>query len=160
MPENVATRLNELVKTLERDIGVATVLGVDCTAELLRMARLNLLAHIHGISDEELQAVSDALRVNASGPRDKGYISGNQDKKIELPVVAAAGALQDQSLHKVNDRVQSLPETIYFSRMPVHGSQAPGRSLGKPYLATVDGVLTIRAANVVEHRGAGRRRRE
>jgi organic hydroperoxide reductase OsmC/OhrA len=71
MPEDEAACLNEVVKTLERDIEVTAAVGLDSTAELLRMARLDLLMHIHGISDEELQALIEALSAKNLSPESK-----------------------------------------------------------------------------------------
>jgi hypothetical protein len=155
MPENLAMRLNELVKALEREIALATSLGVHCTAALLRMARLDLLTHIHAISDEELQAVSDALRANNSGAQNKTHIRGNRREGVsKLPFAATDGTLDDRALHKLNETAQSLKETIYISQMPIRETQALVTPfLGKPYLAVVDGELAIRAGKVGERRG-------
>jgi len=68
MPDDVAARLNEIVRALERDIDVTAALGLDFTAGLLRMARLDLLMHVHGISDGELQALGDALSAENLSP--------------------------------------------------------------------------------------------
>ena len=126
MPENLAMRLNELVKALEREIAVATSLGVHCTAALLRMARLDLLTHIHAISDEELQAVSDALRANNSGAQNKTRIRGNRCEGVsKLPFATTDGTLDDRAIHKLNET---------------------------PYLAVVDGELTVRAGEVGDRR--------
>jgi ribosomal protein S13 len=59
--EDVAARLNEVIGTLERYIGMTAGFGLDLAAELLRMARLDLLMRLYGISDEELEAVRKAL---------------------------------------------------------------------------------------------------
>jgi hypothetical protein len=61
MRRNEAARLTGVVKALERDIEITAAYGLQGTTRLLRAARLDLLAQIHGISDAELQALSDAL---------------------------------------------------------------------------------------------------
>ena len=61
MRKDVAARLNEVVKNLERDIAVLASCKFHLTVKLLRMARLDLLARIHGISDHELTAFAEAL---------------------------------------------------------------------------------------------------
>jgi hypothetical protein len=74
MLEDVAGRLNEVVTALERNIVVADESGADCAAALLRMARLDLLTHIHGISDEELEALRNALDANNQNYERKMHI--------------------------------------------------------------------------------------
>jgi len=59
--EDVAAHLNEVIGTLERYIDVTAGFGLGLAAELLRMARLDLLMRLYGISDEELQALREAL---------------------------------------------------------------------------------------------------
>ena len=70
MPKDVG-RLKEIAGTLERDIDDIEALGLDFTAELLRIAKLDLLMRIHGISEEELQAFGDALSANYLNPENK-----------------------------------------------------------------------------------------
>src|ERR1700688_543873 len=59
--EDVAAHLNEVIGTLERYIDVTAGFGFGLAAELLRMARLDLLMRLYGISDEELEAFREAL---------------------------------------------------------------------------------------------------
>jgi hypothetical protein len=59
--EDMAAKLDEVVGTLERTIDVTAGFGLDVTAELLRMARLDLLMRLYEISDEELEAFREAL---------------------------------------------------------------------------------------------------
>jgi ribosomal protein S13 len=59
--EDMAAQLNEVIGTLERTIDVTAGFGLSLAAELLRMARLDLVMRLYGISDEELQAVGEAL---------------------------------------------------------------------------------------------------
>jgi hypothetical protein len=67
MREDVAARLNEIVVSLERDAEVTAAYGLFVTSKLLRMARLDLLCRIHGISDGELQAIGDELKRKTPG---------------------------------------------------------------------------------------------
>jgi hypothetical protein len=71
MREDAAMRLLEVVETLERDIDFTASLRLDFTTGLLRMARLDLLTLIHGISDEELQAFGEALNAKTPSPENK-----------------------------------------------------------------------------------------
>jgi hypothetical protein len=64
MREDLATRLTEIAERLERDAEVAAACGLRVTTKLLRMARLDLLCHIHDISEGELQAIGDELKRN------------------------------------------------------------------------------------------------
>ncbi len=66
MREDLATRLNEIAIRLECDAELTAACGLAVTAKLLRMARLDLLCRIHGISDGELQAIGDELEREAS----------------------------------------------------------------------------------------------
>jgi ribosomal protein S13 len=61
MREDMERQLNEVIGTLERYIDVTSGFGLDLAAWLLRMAKLDLLMRLHGISDEELQALREAL---------------------------------------------------------------------------------------------------
>ncbi len=61
MRKDVAARLLEIVEGLERDAKITAACGLHVTTKLLRMARLDLLCRIHGISDDELQAIGDEL---------------------------------------------------------------------------------------------------
>lgn len=61
MRKDVAARLLEVVEGLEREAKVTAACGLPVTAKLLRMARLDLLCHIHGISEDELQAIGEEL---------------------------------------------------------------------------------------------------
>jgi hypothetical protein len=65
MREDLAARLNEIVIRLERDAEVTAACGLPVAAKLLRMARLDLLCRIHGISDGELRAIGDELKREA-----------------------------------------------------------------------------------------------
>jgi hypothetical protein len=61
MHKDVAARLLEIVEHLERDAKVTAASGLHVTTKLLRMARLDLLCRVHGISDDELEAIGDEL---------------------------------------------------------------------------------------------------
>jgi hypothetical protein len=54
-------RLHDLVSALDAHIGTVRAEGFDHTAALLAMAKLDLQMKIHGISDAELRALSDAV---------------------------------------------------------------------------------------------------
>lgn len=56
-------RLHDLVTALEAHIGTARAEGLQYTAALLAMAKLDLQMTIHGITDAELRALSDAVAV-------------------------------------------------------------------------------------------------
>ena len=70
MPTDRTERLNSIVTALNDYIDVVRAYDLDGTATLLRMAKLDLQLHIHDISDEELQALCEAVeRCEApSGP--------------------------------------------------------------------------------------------
>jgi hypothetical protein len=59
--KDVAAQLLEIVERLDHDAEVAAACGLQVAAKLLRMARLDLLCRVHGISDGELQAIGDEL---------------------------------------------------------------------------------------------------
>ena len=59
--KDAAAELFEIVKRLERDAKVTAACGLQVATKLLRMARLDLLCRIHGISERELQALGDEL---------------------------------------------------------------------------------------------------
>ncbi len=59
--KDVAAQLLEIVARLDRDAEVAAACGLHVAAKLLRMARLDLLCRVHGISDGELQAIGEEL---------------------------------------------------------------------------------------------------
>lgn len=61
MHADIAARLNEIIVRLERDAELTAACGLPVATKLLRMARLDLLCCIHGISDGELQAIGDEL---------------------------------------------------------------------------------------------------
>lgn len=61
MDADVATRLDEIVRRLERDGEVTAACGLKLATKLLQMARLELLCQIHEISDAELDAFTDRL---------------------------------------------------------------------------------------------------
>lgn|GEM_PF-2690005 len=61
MPMDRTERLNAIVAALNDYIEVVRAYELDETAALLRMAKLDLQMRIHDISDEELQALCEAL---------------------------------------------------------------------------------------------------
>jgi ribosomal protein S13 len=69
MKEDIERHLTELLETLEHYIDVTSGFGLDLAAWLLRMAKLDLLMRLHGISDEELQALREAL----DDPKSTGF---------------------------------------------------------------------------------------
>jgi len=74
----VKAHLDEIVKHLERDIEVTVACGLELTAKLLHMARLDLLCKIHAISDTELLAFTDQL--NATPPARKRKLAYLADR--------------------------------------------------------------------------------
>jgi hypothetical protein len=83
MREDVALHLNDIVKALDRDIEATAGYGLHVTASLLRMARLDLLSQIHGISDEELEGFSDAL-IEKTSIRDHAVLCFNSRKRRDI----------------------------------------------------------------------------
>ena len=61
MRTNKTERLNGIVAALNDYIDLVRAYDLDGTAALLRMAKLDLQMHIHDISDEELQALCEAV---------------------------------------------------------------------------------------------------
>jgi len=61
MREDLAARLVEIVEHLERDAEITAGCGLQVATKLLRMARLDLLCHLNGISEGELRALGDKL---------------------------------------------------------------------------------------------------
>jgi hypothetical protein len=61
MPMDRTERLNGIVAALNDYIDVVRAYDLEDTAALLRMAKLDLQMHIHDISDEELQALCEAV---------------------------------------------------------------------------------------------------
>jgi hypothetical protein len=59
-------RLHDLVTALEAHIGTARAEGLEFTAALLAMAKLDLQMTIYGITDAELRALSDAVAVRSA----------------------------------------------------------------------------------------------
>jgi hypothetical protein len=54
-------RLRDLVTALDSHIGTVRAQGLDHTAALLAMAKLELQMRIHGITDAELRALTEAV---------------------------------------------------------------------------------------------------
>jgi hypothetical protein len=81
MRDDVAARLLEIAEGLERDAKATAGYGLDDTAKLLRMARLDLLCRIHGISDRELRAISDGL----NRPQPIGEVTAMDAPRLKLP---------------------------------------------------------------------------
>jgi hypothetical protein len=71
MTKDVARRLEQIVAALDDQIKTVRACGFADTAILLASAKLDLQAKIHGISDEELRALSDLLRAGGA-ERDPG----------------------------------------------------------------------------------------
>ena len=61
MRTNKTERLNGIVAALNDYIDLVRAYDLDGTAALLRMAKLDLQMHIHDISDQELQALCEAV---------------------------------------------------------------------------------------------------
>jgi hypothetical protein len=81
MHKDVAAQLLEIVEHLERDAKVTATSGLHVTTKLLRMARLDLLCRVHGISDGELQAIGDEL----DGRRPIGDSTAMDGLSFKLP---------------------------------------------------------------------------
>jgi len=55
--------LESLVGLIDECIAIVTAARLHETAELLRVARLDLVARLNGISDEELEQLASALQM-------------------------------------------------------------------------------------------------
>jgi hypothetical protein len=61
MTQDIAERLRPVLAAIDDHIDVLRGLGLDDTAQLLAIARLDLQMRLHGISHEELDALCEAL---------------------------------------------------------------------------------------------------
>ena len=61
MTEDMAERLQAILATLDDHIDVLRRFELDGTAHMLAIAKLDLQMRVHGISDEELSALCEAL---------------------------------------------------------------------------------------------------
>ena len=68
MNADTAKRLEEIVAVLDEHIAVLRDLGFSDSAMILRIAKLDLQTKIHGISEGELRALSDALEARLAEP--------------------------------------------------------------------------------------------
>lgn len=62
MDEDVTERWSQIVIALDDYIGLANSCGFSDAVLFLRMARLELMAKIHGITDAEMRAFCSVLR--------------------------------------------------------------------------------------------------
>jgi hypothetical protein len=91
MPMDRTERLNGIVAALNDFIDVVRAYDLEDTAALLRMAKLDLQMHIHDISDEELQALCEAVEqgqppaVQAGGRPGNGNGLGHSHATLLLP---------------------------------------------------------------------------
>jgi len=89
-------RLNGIVAALNDYIEVVRAYDLDETAGLLRMAKLDLQMRIHDISDEELQALCEALErgqaaaAAAAGRGGNGTGLSHSHASLVLPATPAA----------------------------------------------------------------------
>jgi hypothetical protein len=90
-------RLNGIVAALNDYIDVVRAYDLDETVALLRMAKLDLQMRIHDISDEELQALCEALERGqaSSGPavassRGRGTGLPHSHANLVLPATPAS----------------------------------------------------------------------
>ena len=70
MPTDKTERLNGILAALNQYIDVVRAYDMEETAALLRMVKLDLQMHIHGISEEELQTLCETLEAGqaSAGP--------------------------------------------------------------------------------------------
>jgi hypothetical protein len=61
MNKEIADQLREMAAVLEQQIAIAKRFGLGDTAMLLRMAKLEVELKLHGISEEELRALTEVL---------------------------------------------------------------------------------------------------
>jgi hypothetical protein len=97
MPTDRTERLNVIVAALNDYIDVVRACDLDETAGLLRMAKLDLQMRIHHISDEELQALCEALERGqglagpaAAGRGGNGTGLAHSHASLVLPATPAA----------------------------------------------------------------------
>jgi len=91
MPMDKTERLNGIVAALNDFIDVVRAYDLEDTAALLRMAKLDLQMQIHDISDEELQALCEAVEqgqasaVQPVAHRENGDGLGRSPASLVLP---------------------------------------------------------------------------
>ena len=91
MPMDKTERLNGIVSALNDFIDVVRAYDLEDTATLLRMAKLDLQMQIHDISDEELQALCEAVEqgqasaVQPAARRENGDGLGRSPASLVLP---------------------------------------------------------------------------
>ena len=99
MRMNRTERLNGIVAALNDYIDLVRAYDLEGTAALLRMAKLDLQMHIHDISDEELQALCEAVE-EGQLPSDPppGSRSGHRSDRSQASVVLPATPVSDRIL--------------------------------------------------------------
>lgn len=73
MTKDMAERLQAILATIDQQMDVLRELGLDGTAHMLAIAKLDLQMRLHGISDEELNALCEALE-SANHPSRNGKV--------------------------------------------------------------------------------------
>jgi hypothetical protein len=61
MTEDMPEQLQAIVSAVENHMRVLRTFGLNDTARMFAIAKLDLQARLHGISDDELSAFSEAL---------------------------------------------------------------------------------------------------
>jgi hypothetical protein len=97
MPADRTERLNAIVKALNDCIDVVRAYELEDTAALLRMAKLDLQMQIHDISEEELQALCEAVEegqlrapTSLAGRSGNGEGLGHGHASLVLPSTPAS----------------------------------------------------------------------
>jgi hypothetical protein len=99
MPMDRTERLNGIVAALNDYIDVVRAYDLEDTAALLRMAKLDLQMHIHDISDEELQALCEAVeRGQAPAVQAAASRRGNGLRHSHASLVLPATPVADRIL--------------------------------------------------------------
>lgn len=71
------TELKLMARSLQEHISLANELNLRFTAQLLAMAVMEITTKIHGISQQELDALCDRIEQNSSGDS-----PGNESPKV------------------------------------------------------------------------------
>ena len=74
MTKDMAERLRAILAATDDHIDVLRSFGLDGTAQLLAIVKLDLQMQLHGISDEELDAFCEALESAKRKSRDAEVI--------------------------------------------------------------------------------------
>ena len=74
MTEDMSERLQAIISAAENHISVLRTLGLEDTARIFAIAKLDLQTKLHGISDDELTAFCEAVAAAAGLATDADVI--------------------------------------------------------------------------------------